>query len=93
MNIFVGNLNYRTTEDALRAAFEAHGEVSSAKIIKSWDSGQSRGFGFVEMPNDEEARAAIESLDGQELDDRPLKVNEAQSKGERGGRRPPREDR
>ena len=94
MNIFVGNLSYSTQEDAVRTLFEQHGEVASAKVITSQESGRSRGFGFVEMPNDDEARAAIEALDGTELDGRPLKVNEAQARTERrGGERPPRQDR
>ncbi len=77
MNIFVGNLSYSTTEEALRRHFEAFGEVASAKIVMSRETGQSRGFGFVEMPNDDEARNAMAGLDGQELDGRPLKVNQA----------------
>jgi cold-inducible RNA-binding protein len=93
MNIFVGNLSYSTTDDTLRALFEQHGEVSSAKVISSRETGRSRGFGFVEMPNDEEARAAVAALDGQEYEGRPLKVSEAHSKGERGGGGAPRGDR
>jgi len=88
MNIFVGNLSYRSTEDSLRAAFEAYGVVESAKIITSRETGRSRGFGFVEMPNDEEARAAIAGLDGKDLDDRQLRVNEARSKTDRRDRPP-----
>ena len=90
MNIFVGNLNYRSTDDSLRAAFEAYGEVESAKVITSRDSGRSRGFGFVEMPNEDEAKAAIAGLDSKDLDGRDIRVNEARSKTE-GGDRPPRE--
>ena len=99
MNIFVGNLSYSSTEESLRALFEAHGEVASARIITSRETGRSRGFGFIEMPNDEEAKAAIEALDGKDLDGRNLKVSEARSKeggGDRGGRgggRPPGRDR
>lgn len=85
MNIFIGNLNYKTTDEALRAFFETYGKVASAKVIKAWDTGRSRGFGFVEMPNEEEAKAAISLLNGKELDGRPLRVNEAQSKAGRGG--------
>ena len=88
MNIFVGNLSYRSTEDSLRAAFEAYGVVDSAKIITSRETGRSRGFGFVEMPDEEEAKAAIAGLDGKELDGRPLRVNEARSKTERRDRPP-----
>jgi len=95
MNIFVGNLSYSTTDESLRQAFEAHGEVTSAKVITDRETGRSRGFGFVEMPNDEEARAAMAELDGKELDDRTVKVNEARPREERGGGgdRPPRRDR
>ena len=83
MNIFVGNLSYNTTEDLIRQAFEPHGGVESVKIITDRETGRSRGFGFVEMPNEEEARAAISGLDGTEIDARTIKVNEAK----------PREDR
>ena len=83
MNIYVGNLSYNTTDASLRAAFEAHGEVVSAQVITDRDTGRSRGFGFVEMPSAEEARAALAALDGFELDDRALKVNEARPRGER----------
>lgn len=91
MNIFVGNLSYSTTDDGLRALFEQHGQVSSAKVIGSRQTGRSRGFGFVEMPNDDEGRAAMEALEGTEFEGRPLKVSQANSQG--GGERPPREDR
>ena len=83
MNIFVGNLSFNSNENAIRELFEAHGEVSSVKIIENRETGRSRGFGFVEMPNDDEGKAAIAALDGKDLDERPLKVNEAR----------PREDR
>lgn len=94
MNIFVGNLSYRSTDDSLRAAFEAYGEVESAKVITSRDTGRSRGFGFVEMPSEDEAKAAITGLDGKDLDGRDIRVNEARSKTERPDRpdRPPREE-
>jgi cold-inducible RNA-binding protein len=85
MNIFVGNLSYGTTDESLRTLFEQHGEVASAKVISSRETGRSRGFGFVEMPNDEEARAAVAALDASDFEGRPLKVSEAHSKGERGG--------
>ena len=91
MNIFVGNLSYRSTDDSLRAAFEAYGEVESAKVITSRDTGRSRGFGFVEMPSEDEAKAAITGLDGKDLDGRDIRVNEARSKTERPDR-PPREE-
>ena len=85
MNIYVGNLSYSSTEDAIRALFEAHGEVTTVRLITDRDTGRPRGFGFVEMSNDEEARAAIGALDGQELDGRNLKVNEAKPREDRGG--------
>lgn len=83
MNIYVGNLSYQTNEDGLRRAFEEHGEVSSAAIISDRETGRSKGFGFIEMPNDDEGRDAIGALDGTELDGRQLKVNEARPKAER----------
>lgn len=83
MNIFVGNLPYSATDADLRSAFEAHGTVSSASVILDKFTGKSRGFGFVEMPNREEALAAISALNEKELKGRTLRVNEAQ----------PREDR
>ena len=85
MNIFVGNLSFSTTDDSLRELFEQHGEVTSAKVITSRDTGRSRGFGFVEMANDAEGRVAIEALDSTDLDGRPLRVSEARSKGEHSG--------
>ena len=88
MNIYVGNLSYNTTEAELRTAFEAHGEVSSAAVISDRDSGQSKGFGFVEMSDDEKAKEAITALDGSDLDGRQIKVNEARPRADRssGGR-------
>ena len=83
MNIYVGNISRNVTQDELTQAFQAHGQVASASIITDKFSGESRGFGFVEMPNDTEARAAINALNNQELKGRPLNVNEAR----------PREDR
>jgi len=85
MNIYVGNLSYDTTDESLRAAFAAHGEVSSAKVVADRDTGRSRGFGFVEMPSNEEGNAAIQAMDGADLDGRDLKVNEARPRTERGG--------
>jgi RNA recognition motif-containing protein len=84
MNIFVGNLSYNTTEDMLRKVFEAHGAVTAVRVIKDRETGKSRGFGFVEMANDEEARKAIAAADGQDCDGRPLRVNEAKPKEDRG---------
>jgi cold-inducible RNA-binding protein len=83
MNIYVGNLPHATTEQELREAFEGFGEVSSASIISDKFTGKSRGFGFVEMPNKEEAEAAIENFDGQDFGGRPLTVNEAKPREER----------
>jgi len=85
MNIYVGNLSFDTDDAGLRAAFEAHGEVSSAQVITDRDTGRSRGFGFVEMPSAEEAKAAMDALNGQDLDGRALNVNEARPRTERRG--------
>jgi len=87
MNIYVGNLSYDIRDDDLREAFEKHGKVDSARVIMDRYTDRSRGFGFVEMPNDEEAKAAIAALDGQELAGRPVRVNEARPREDRGGRR------
>lgn len=86
MNIYAGNLARETSEAELRQAFEAFGQVSSVAIIKDKYSGESRGFGFVEMPNAEEAKAAIAGLNGKELGGRALNVNEAKPREDRGGR-------
>ena len=83
MNIYVGNLSYQTTEGDLRAAFEGHGTVTSSAVIMDADSGRSKGFGFVEMADDQQAKAAISALDGSELDGRQIKVNEARPRAER----------
>ena len=80
MNVYVGNLSYDLSEDDLKSAFEEYGEVSSAKIIFDRYSGRSKGFGFVEMSSDDEAKAAIEALSGKELGGRTLVVNEARPK-------------
>jgi RNA recognition motif-containing protein len=101
MNIYVGNLSYTVTEDDLRQAFEAYGQVTSASIIKDKFSGQSKGFGFVEMPSQEEARAAVTAMNGKEMKGRNLSVNEArprsddrrQGGGGGGGRRGGRSSR
>lgn len=89
MNIYVGNLPYQATEDDLREAFGAYGEVSSAAIIMDRDTGRSKGFGFVEMASDGDAREAIAGLNEQPLNGRPLRVNEARPRAPR-GERPPR---
>jgi RNA recognition motif-containing protein len=88
MNIYVGNISYNIREDELRTAFGSFGQVESIKIIKDKYSGQSKGFGFVDMPSAEEARSAITDLNGKELNGRTLKVNEARPRSEKGrGRR------
>jgi RNA recognition motif-containing protein len=86
MNIYVGNLSRDVTEDDLRQAFESFGEVNSINIIKDKFSGESRGFGFVEMPTKTEAEAAITGMNGQDLKGRALNVNEARPRAQ--GRRP-----
>ena len=83
MNIYVGNLSYTATDEDLRSAFEAFGQITSARVIMDKETGRSRGFGFVEMPNDEEGRKAIEAVNNKEIAGRPVRVNEAR----------PREDR
>jgi RNA recognition motif-containing protein len=88
MNIYVGNMSYDVTEADLQAAFEAFGAVASVSIIKDQYSGQSKGFGFVEMPSTSEAQAAITGLNGKELMGRTLNVNEARPRA--GGSRPER---
>ena len=90
MNIYVGNLSYNVSEDDLKTVFAEFGEVESVKIITDKFSGQSKGFGFVEMPNQDEAKAAMASLSGRDLKGRNLNVNEAKprSGGRRGGPRP-----
>lgn len=77
MNLYVGNLPFSTNSDDLEQLFAAHGTVGSAQVILDRDTGRSRGFGFVEMDNDDEARAAIDALDGKDVDGRNIKVNEA----------------
>lgn len=84
MRIFVGNLNYGTTDETLRELFEQHGEVVSAQVVTDRETGRSRGFGFVEMNDDEAGRRAIEALDKQVFDGRTLTVDQARP---RGGRR------
>ena len=86
MNIYIGNMSSDTTEDQLRQAFEGFGEVSTVKIITDRDSGQPRGFAFVEMSAKSEAVAAISGLNGQDLNGRALNVNEAKPRAEGGNR-------
>jgi len=84
-NIFVGNLSYGAAESEVRSMFEEYGTVDRASIVTDRNTGQARGFGFVEMPNDDEAQRAIAALNGRELHGRALTVNEARAKGERSG--------
>ena len=88
MNIYVGNLSYSLSEDDLKSAFSQFGEVSSASIIMDRMSGQSKGFGFVEMPDNTEADEAIKALNESALNGRNIKVNQARPRGERSPRRP-----
>jgi RNA recognition motif-containing protein len=83
--LYVGNLSYNVTSSELEALFAAHGTVQSAQVIEDRDSGRSKGFGFVEMGTDEEAQAAIRALNGQDHGGRPLTVNEARPREDRGG--------
>ena len=80
MNIFVGNLAWGVDDVALREAFEAHGVVERAKVVHDRETGRSRGFGFVEMPNREEAEVAIEAMEGKNLMGRPIRCNESQQR-------------
>jgi cold-inducible RNA-binding protein len=86
-NIFVGNLSYQTTEPELEAAFASYGAVEKISVVRDRDTGQPRGFAFVEMTNKDEANKAIQGLNGHELNGRALNVNEARPKEERGGNR------
>lgn len=102
MNIYAGNLSYELTDEELREAFEEFGTVTSATILQDRETGRSRGFGFVEMASDDEARAAIAALDGKDVGGRALRVNEARPREQRssggggyrggGGDRGPRRD-
>ena len=85
MDIYVGNLAYKTTDDDLRALFSEHGEVTSARVVTDRVSGQSKGFGFVEMPDRDAAQKAIDAINGNDFQVRKLRVNESQPK--------PREER
>lgn len=86
-NLFIGNMSFETKEDDLRALFEPFGQVARVHIAVNRETGRSRGFGFVEMPNDAEATQAMTSLDSKAVNGRNLKVNEARPKSERGGPR------
>jgi len=87
MNIYVGNLSYQMSEDELRDAFGAFGEVSSVKILMDRETGRSRGFGFVEMPNQSEAETAIAQLNGKDVGGRALRINEARPREQQQQRR------
>ena len=89
VNIYVGNLSYNVTDDQLRSMFEAHGRVDRASVVVDRMTNRSKGFGFVEMPNDSEAHAAIEALNETDAGGRKLMVNVAKPKTDR----PPRRDR
>ena len=86
-NIFVGNLSYETTDSDLETAFRSFGVVERATVVRERDSGNSRGFGFVEMPNDSEGDRAMTALNGQDLNGRTLNVNEARVRAPRGSNR------
>jgi len=88
MNLYVGNLAYSVTEEDLKDVFSEFGELESVNIIKDKYSGQSKGFGFVEMPDNSEADKAIKALNGSQLKGRPIKVNQAKPRGDRPARRP-----
>ena len=85
MNIYAGNLSHETTDEDLRQAFEAFGQVETATVIKDRFSGESRGFGFVEMPSKNEAQTAINEMNGKDLKGRIINVNEARPRAARGG--------
>ena len=85
MNIYVGNLSYSTSEQQLKELFDAHGEVTSCNLITDRYTGQPKGFGFVEMPQQDQAQAAISALNGTEVGGRTLTVNEAKPRAPRGG--------
>jgi RNA recognition motif-containing protein len=85
MKLYVGNLSYSTTQDTLHDAFAVHGSVDEVAVVTDRETGRPRGFAFVSMNNDQEARAAIEAINGAEIDGRTVTVNEARPKAERGG--------
>ncbi|MEK7777375.1 MAG: RNA-binding protein [Chloroflexota bacterium] len=84
LRIYVGNMSFETTEDELKAAFGAHGQVAEVTFIRDRDTGRAKGFGFVEMPSSAEAQAAIAALNGKEMGQRTLTVNEAKPRTEGG---------
>lgn len=90
MQIYIGNLSYNTGETQIQSLFAPYGVIENVQVIMDKFTGRSRGFGFVTMPNDQEAQAAIAALDGKEFEGRALKINEARPREEGGGSRPPR---
>jgi len=85
MKIYIGNMSFDTTEETVRQAFETYGEITSVNLISDRDTGRPKGFGFVEMANDEEAKAAIAGLNGTDMGGRTVNVNEARPRPEGGG--------
>jgi RNA recognition motif-containing protein len=85
MKLYVGNLSYSTTQESLETAFSGHGRVDEVALVMDRETGRPRGFAFVTMNNEQEARAAIEGVNGQEIDGRTVTVNEARPKAERSG--------
>lgn len=83
--LYVGNLSYQTTSEVLESHFSPHGTVQSAQVVMDRETGRSKGFGFVEMSSPDEANAAIDALNGVEIDGRTIKVNEAKPRENRGG--------
>ena len=93
MNIYVGNLPYSATENSLRTLFESYGQVTTSKIVTDKFTGSSRGFGFIEMPDDSEAQKAIDELNGKDFEGRKIVVNESRPRENTGrDNRPPRRD-
>ena len=92
MNIYVGNLSYTSTDNTLRNLFETYGTVTTTKIVTDKFTGSSRGFGFVEMPNNDEGQKAIDGLNGQDFEGRKIVVNESRPREENGASRGPRRD-
>ncbi|KAA3620366.1 MAG: RNA-binding protein [Calditrichaeota bacterium] len=88
MNLYVGNLSYETSEEDLKALFDEFGEIESVNVIKDRQTGQSKGFAFVEMPSNSDADKAIKALNGQDLKGRNLKINQAKPREKRPQRRP-----
>ena len=83
--LYVGNLSFHTTTDVLRQAFASAGEVTDAHVVTDRETGRSRGFGFITMADEQQAQAAISAMNGADLDGRPLRVNEAEERPQRGG--------